>query len=100
MKPLVLRSRPGRWLALSLSLGLAVSLGTGCEEPPSSRGRRIEEARRTVPPDYRVVTIEGCEYLRVEVTHGYATLTHKGNCRNRIHPYQDTTARSARRLVR
>ncbi|WP_375415794.1 hypothetical protein [uncultured Hymenobacter sp.] len=79
---------------------LVLGLGAGCEESPSSRGKRVEEARRRVPPDYRVVTIEGCEYLRVEVTHGYATLTHKGNCRNPIHPYQDTSGRRAARPAR
>lgn len=33
---------------------------------------------------YRVVTIEGCEYLAY---HGYCAehFTHKGNCTNRIH---------------
>lgn len=81
-----------RFLLLGLLLALSLA---GCEESPTSRGRRIEEARRTVPPDYRVVEIEGCEYLRVEVTHGYATLTHKGNCRNPIHIYQDTSGRRA-----
>jgi hypothetical protein len=63
--------------------------------------QHLEEERNS-PPAYRVVTIEGCEYLRMEVTHGYAVLTHKGNCRNPIHCRQDTTAQpvsSASRLI-
>ena len=86
-------------LYLPISL-LALVLCGGCEETPASRGKREAEERRRVLPDYRVVTVEGCEYLRFEVTHGFATLTHKGNCRNSIHAYQDTTKREMAHPVR
>lgn len=88
-------------MRLYLPLGLlALVLCGSCEESPASRDKREAEERRQVPPDYRVVMVDGCEYLRFEVTHGYATLTHKGNCRNLIHSYQDTTGQKVARAVR
>lgn len=33
-----------------------------------------------------VITIEGCEYFKVYSSYGYFSLTHKGNCKNPIHP--------------
>ncbi|WP_345270857.1 hypothetical protein [Nibrella viscosa] len=61
-----------------------------CQEYGEKQARKLEE-RRQIAPTYRVITLEGCEYLRFEATHGYALLTHKGNCRNPIHCYRDTT---------
>ena len=72
------------WIALLLLTG-------ACRETAEERREKFEESRN-VPPPYRVVTIEGCEYLRLESTHGYAVLTHKGNCRNPIHCRVDTAA--------
>lgn len=70
---------------------MALLLAAGaCRETAEERRQQFEESRN-VPPPYRVVTIEGCEYLRMEVTHGYAVLTHKGNCRNPIHCRADTS---------
>ena len=33
-----------------------------------------------------IVIIEGCEYFKNPNSYGYFTLTHKGNCKNPIHP--------------
>ena len=70
---------------LALSLFLA-----GCQEQREPQTDRWEKMRQQ-PPGYRVVRIEGCEYLRFETTHSYGVLTHKGNCDNPIHCYRDTT---------
>lgn len=68
---------------------------TGCQDYGEQQAQKLETVRQQ-PPTYRVITIEGCEYLRFEVTHGYAVLTHKGNCRNPIHCNRDTTAQAGR----
>ncbi|WP_044129269.1 hypothetical protein [Rudanella lutea] len=81
--------------ALPLVGLLLVLSAIACREYGENHARQIEEERSN-PPAYRVVTIEGCEYLRMEVTHGYAVLTHKGNCRNPIHCRMDTVSRPDR----
>ncbi|RYU81319.1 hypothetical protein [Hymenobacter persicinus] len=71
---------------------LGVSLGGGaCEESPLARAQQQRAEQRRAAPTYRVIQIEGCEYLRQETSNGYPVITHKGNCRNPIHPYRDTT---------
>jgi len=74
-----------------LLLGLAL-LSTACGESPLERAARVREQRQQAVPTYRVIRLEGCEYLRLETSNGYPIFTHKGNCRNPIHPYRDTTA--------
>lgn len=62
----------------------------GCSEVQERSVENVKKMRET-PPDYNIVIIDGCEYLRLEHTHGYASLTHKGNCKNPIHCYNETT---------
>lgn len=57
---------------------------SGCSfsEPPKGERKHLES--------YTIVEIDGCEYIEVEVGARYAnnyaySLTHKGNCKNRIH---------------
>ncbi|MFC0185945.1 hypothetical protein SAMN04515674_113105 [Pseudarcicella hirudinis] len=61
-----------------------------CDQLSHNNNEAIDKKRK-LPPDYTIVQIEGCEYFRIENTHGYANLTHKGNCKNPIHCYNDTT---------
>jgi hypothetical protein len=75
-------------LLLGLSLG-----STACDESPVRQAAQTHAERRRLAPAYRVIWIEGCEYLRLETSNGYPILTHKGNCRNPIHIYRDTTRR-------
>lgn len=44
-----------------------------------------EEIPIATIPNYTIVNIEGCEYFLYPVTHGYSSMTHKGNCSNPIH---------------
>lgn len=58
----------------------------GCNRvPPPVMTPLPDEGVGNVYRAYRTVEIEGCEYLLV---HGYReeSLTHKGNCKNPIHP--------------
>jgi hypothetical protein len=60
----------------------------GCEPPSGS-----------VKPggmDYRIRTIDGCEYIEVDYgvfAQRVYSLTHKGNCRNPIHHYNAEAGR-------
>lgn len=36
---------------------------------------------------YEAVEIEGCEYIINQTPYGTSVLTHKGNCKNKIHIY-------------
>jgi hypothetical protein len=36
-------------------------------------------------PDYKVISIEGCEYFRFYSSNYFVHITHKGNCKNPIH---------------
>ena len=40
--------------------------------------------------NYRVYTLEGCEYIVVGVGRSQWG-THKGNCKNKIHKYESTS---------
>lgn len=44
-------------------------------------------------PNVTIVTIDGCEYLKCVTDKWLYVYTHKGNCRNPIHLYADTTKR-------
>jgi hypothetical protein len=81
------------WYPLLLGFGL---LAGACDEAPLQQEARVR-ARRQGVPQYSVILIEGCEYLRQETSNGYPVFTHKGNCRNPIHPYRDTPQRRAAR---
>ena len=35
--------------------------------------------------NYKVVVIDGCEYIQWRTSYGYLNITHKGNCDNPIH---------------
>ena len=56
---------------------------------PSGK-EHIRKDNNTKPSeDYRVVVIDGCEYIEVEngiPEDRIYSLTHKGNCNNSIHP--------------
>jgi hypothetical protein len=49
-------------------------------------GEEITRSNNSIKPtnDYRIVIIDGCEYIEVDAYKIY-TLTHKGNCNNSIH---------------
>ena len=65
---------------------LLIGLLTTCQESHKIEVALIQQEKHTAPR-FEVVEIDGCEYLRFDVTHGYATLCHKGNCKNPIHCY-------------
>jgi hypothetical protein len=65
----------------------AIFLFTACAGE-SAAERKLTD---TAPPDYVISVIEGCEYFRFNSTHGYKHIEHKGNCRNPIHCYNDTS---------
>lgn len=66
-----------RFLANGIVLLVLFSFFSSCN--PS------EKTAATQIPNYTEVNIEGCEYFLYPVTHGYSSLTHKGNCSNPIH---------------
>lgn len=66
--------------AVLLALAAVVLLLTGCKPPG------IQEDISTKPEGaYRVVVLDGCEYLEGETYRSYYSLTHKGNCSNPVH---------------
>lgn len=56
----------------------------GCQ---SSEQTKAEERLDTTFTGYKIINIEGCEYIykRYDVFSGIPVLTHKGNCKNPIH---------------
>jgi hypothetical protein len=38
---------------------------------------------------YKVVVFDGCQYIKTSQHIGYGILSHKGNCTNRIHIYNN-----------
>jgi|GEM_PF-5305666 len=78
---------------------LLLMLSAACQDIVDRQAQKLEAKRQQIP-SYRVVTIEGCEYLRLETTHGYGILTHKGNCLNPIHCRRDTLAAAGSSAVR
>ncbi len=79
---------------LPIRMVVILSMLVSCQDYRQEQTAAYEEKLNN-PPPYRVVVVEGCQYLRFETTHGYAGLTHKGNCSNPIHCYADTTARGS-----
>jgi hypothetical protein len=53
--------------------------------------RLLEEKRKEelLPPEHTIIEIEGCEYFRYHSTHAYVHITHKGNCKNPVHCYNN-----------
>lgn len=37
--------------------------------------------------NYKIVTIDGCEYFEYVGAMSYKSIEHKGNCKNKIHCY-------------
>jgi hypothetical protein len=53
-------------------------------------GEEVTRKDNSIKPtkDYRIVIIDGCEYIEIESsvsTSRIYSLTHKGNCKNSIH---------------
>ena len=66
----------------------------GCNDIPN--GKQINHPSNSNKPlhNFRLVDIDGCEYIEVDA--GIAesavySLTHKGNCKNPIHHYLNTS---------
>lgn len=64
-------------------------LFVSCELPPKRPVTKDIDNQQvsTVPGNfsYNVIVIDSCEYLEYGGAHGYLEITHKGNCRNKIH---------------
>jgi hypothetical protein len=61
----------------------------GCGDPIPSTTIQTNFAKSDLPTviGYEIVVINGCEYLATQSAAGHYALTHKGNCKNHIHPY-------------
>lgn len=64
---------------------------TGCTEnpgpkAPDSKRMELDLASKYYDQDYKVYTLEGCEYILVGDGNGQWG-SHKGNCKNPIHNY-------------
>lgn len=80
----------------TLILAIAMFLVAGCYERPESidyypfpqklKVNGKYENRRDMP--YKIIVLEGCEYIVMPTTHQYTIITHKGNCTNRSHIYK------------
>ena len=79
-----MKSKTNIQTATALAVACSVLLGlSGCENPEGSRTSGGSKS-------YNVVVIDGCEYI--ECDYGFLdqrvySLTHKGNCTNKIHAY-------------
>lgn len=70
-----------------LIIGLIAASLVGCVQPPIVDGELNKN-------HFQIIHYEGCEYIIVEYGYpGYDTysfsITHKGNCNNPIHKYND-----------
>ena len=68
---------------------LIAMLLVSCTSPAPSGGEYTVNNNTQPTYDYRVVMIDGCQYIEVDVgvgSNSRYTLTHKGNCNNIIHP--------------
>lgn len=67
-----------------------IGLFTGCEtedrgpKAPQSKRLELDSTSQYFDQQYRVYTLEGCEYVVVGVGN-YRWGSHKGNCKNPIH---------------
>lgn len=48
---------------------------------------REEKQPKTFEEVFTTITLEGCEYYKIHQSYDHYTLTHKGNCKNPIHVY-------------
>jgi len=56
-----------------------------CRSPHSNVPSRDTDIIIADHDTYKIVEIEGCEYLASRGSYGYYSLAHKGNCKNEIH---------------
>lgn len=61
-------------LILTIALGVC-----GCVKS------EVAVVEHNIKGNYKLLIIENCEYFQWNVTHGYMSITHKGNCSNPIH---------------
>jgi hypothetical protein len=82
------------FITLVLTLFFLPLLINSCDEDkgtkaPESKRMELDSTSRYSDQNYKVYTLEGCEYLVV----GYGKErwgSHKGNCKNSIHYANDT----------
>lgn len=69
-----------------LLFALVAVLLCGCDYVPAepTYAAQAEDARGDLYPkvDYRIVVIDGCEYIATHQYQSEEALTHKGNCKN------------------
>ena len=57
-----------------------------CSDPEEViRQKQEKEKQESLPPQYTVIEIDGCEYFRSYSTHNYVHITHNGNFKNPVH---------------
>ncbi len=76
-------------------------LNYSCDQPKqkdedSTIEHEVESLIHNIPEgDLEILKIEGCEYIIYQDARnanlGYGYMAHKGNCKNPIHIYKDTT---------
>ena len=76
-------------------------LNYSCEQPKQKDEDSVVEHKtelliHNIPEgDLEILEIEGCEYIVYQDARnanlGYGYMSHKGNCKNPIHVYRDTT---------
>lgn len=66
-------------IMMGVNILIVIGMINGCDNVP--------ETKSTNGMQFKVVNVEGCEYLASMTHSGYWTYAHKGNCKNPIHVY-------------
>lgn len=72
-----------------------IALFTGCKLNQNEYGYfpfdKISNVNNTIKNTwdvkYKILVIDGCEYIATPSAYQYTSITHKGNCTNSIHIY-------------
>jgi uncharacterized protein YxeA len=73
---------------LAVLVGLLVVIGCAdsSKQKPNPHKMELDNTSKYLDQNYRVYTLEGCEYIVVSPGNSHFTWgTHKGNCKNTIH---------------
>ncbi|NNF22002.1 MAG: hypothetical protein HKN67_08675 [Saprospiraceae bacterium] len=87
--------------SLILIGSIVICFNYSCAEPQSENEDPVEHNTELLihqlpEGDLEFFEIEGCEYIIFKdgmgTNHGFGYMTHKGNCKNPIHIYRDTSS--------
>lgn len=77
-------------ISLGLVVGYVMLFVIPRERKPAVPVAQVAQEKQSFQQSLQIVTVDGCEYIRLVVGYWKDGFFHKGNCTNSIHIYRET----------